>query len=211
MKTTMTAILAAACCAAPAFADTVAAGTVAITASDPTQFGRLSRNSVPQTWTNDEPFPGILNPGSAYSYTTMAVSFAPNTGQDVYYDIGFDETAGDMFASAYLNSYDPTKLAANWIGDMGYDFDLVPGDELFFDVVVPTGNSLVLVFNSTNGTGATAPADFYVNAYSDTEYDSDFPAAAAVPEPASWAMMIAGFGLIGGGMRRRIGRDVRAA
>jgi hypothetical protein len=28
----------------------------------------------------------------------------------------------------------------------------------------------------------------------------------AVPEPASWAMMIAGFGLIGGAMRRRVAR-----
>jgi hypothetical protein len=26
---------------------------------------------------------------------------------------------------------------------------------------------------------------------------------AAVPEPASWAMMISGFGLVGGAMRRR--------
>jgi hypothetical protein len=28
-------------------------------------------------------------------------------------------------------------------------------------------------------------------------------AAGAVPEPASWALMIAGFGLVGGAMRRR--------
>ena len=27
--------------------------------------------------------------------------------------------------------------------------------------------------------------------------------SAAVPEPATWAMMLAGFGLIGSGMRRR--------
>lgn len=32
------------------------------------------------------------------------------------------------------------------------------------------------------------------------------PAAAAVPEPASWALMIAGFGLVGGAMRRRSAR-----
>jgi hypothetical protein len=32
---------------------------------------------------------------------------------------------------------------------------------------------------------------------------SDFGPAEAVPEPATWAMMIGGFGLIGGAMRRR--------
>jgi hypothetical protein len=32
-------------------------------------------------------------------------------------------------------------------------------------------------------------------------------ATPAVPEPASWAMMIAGFGLVGGAMRRRVGEQ----
>jgi len=34
--------------------------------------------------------------------------------------------------------------------------------------------------------------------------------AAAVPEPASWALMIGGFGMVGGAMRRRSGRRVLA-
>jgi PEP-CTERM motif len=34
-------------------------------------------------------------------------------------------------------------------------------------------------------------------------------ALGAVPEPASWAMMIAGFGLVGGAMRRRRGQTVK--
>ena len=39
-----------------------------------------------------------------------------------------------------------------------------------------------------------------------TEYKFDLSAAtAAVPEPASWAMMISGFGLVGAAMRRRKG------
>ncbi len=29
------------------------------------------------------------------------------------------------------------------------------------------------------------------------------PSVGAVPEPASWAMMLAGFGIVGGAMRRR--------
>jgi hypothetical protein len=45
----------------------------------------------------------------------------------------------------------------------------------------------------------------YSNAFN-VVYDATFSAtiqAAAVPEPASWAMMISGFGLIGGTLRRR--------
>jgi hypothetical protein len=40
---------------------------------------------------------------------------------------------------------------------------------------------------------------------------SSSPAAAAVPEPAAWLMMIAGFGIVGGAVRRRtIGATVAA-
>ncbi len=44
------------------------------------------------------------------------------------------------------------------------------------------------------------------SASSSTQIGSDFTLTynfAAVPEPASWAMLILGFGLIGGAMRRR--------
>jgi PEP-CTERM motif len=35
------------------------------------------------------------------------------------------------------------------------------------------------------------------------QYSATFGVSAAVPEPAAWAMMIAGFGLVGGAMRKR--------
>jgi hypothetical protein len=47
--------------------------------------------------------------------------------------------------------------------------------------------------------------DFYVDALGNTNNDGTGFAIAAgyVPEPASWALMIGGFGLVGGAMRRR--------
>jgi hypothetical protein len=39
--------------------------------------------------------------------------------------------------------------------------------------------------------------------YSDREFTTLNPTFGAVPEPASWAMMIGGFGMIGGALRRR--------
>ena len=80
-------------------------------------------------------------------------------------------------------------------------------DPLFYQVVVPAGGVLRLVFNSTNAPDATPPgvptstANYLVEAFSDTEYDEDFRTA-AVPEPATWAMMVGGLGVIGSAMRR---------
>jgi hypothetical protein len=60
-----------------------------------------------------------------------------------------------------------------------------------FQGFTPTPSSLSLSFNSTGGSPYSASATLSV------------PPAGAVPEPASWALMIVGFGLIGGAMRRR--------
>ena len=35
--------------------------TVSLLSTDPTQLGRLSRNGVPQDWSGQEPFPGVIN------------------------------------------------------------------------------------------------------------------------------------------------------
>jgi hypothetical protein len=39
--------------------------------------------------------------------------------------------------------------------------------------------------------------------YNDHRFVFNFPGAAAVPEPATWAFLIAGFGLVGAAVRRR--------
>jgi hypothetical protein len=190
-------------CAPSAYAVDVASGSVSLTSADLQQFGRLSRNAVPQDWAGDEIYPGEINSGTAYSYATLGISFAPNATQDVYYDITFDDVASDLFASAYLGSYDPANKALNWLGDAGTSGNYFGTDALFFDVVVPAGQTLLLVFNSTNNTGPTSTANYFVQAFSDSEYDENFPQAPGVPEPAGWAMMLVGFGAVGGLMRGR--------
>lgn len=57
----------------------------------------------------------------------------------------------------------------------------------------PTPTSLTLSFNSTGGSAFSSSATLSIPP----------EGVAAVPEPASWAMMIMGTGLIGGAFRRR--------
>ena len=198
--------------AGPAAADVdnlVLEGDVQLGAGDAIQNGRLVRNGVGQTFAGTEVFPGTNNPNVQFHYATFAAPFAPNAFQDIYYGIVFDDDNADLFASAYNGSYDPANKAANWLGDAGQSGNFIfypgrPGDALFFGVKVAKGGSLTLVVNdSIAGLGTSSSAHFLVQAFSDTLYGTDFLQATPVPEPASWAMMVMGFGALGGAMRYR--------
>lgn len=69
-------------------------------------------------------------------------------------------------------------------------------DLLFFSPTSWGGNGLTATgtLSITNGGGSANAIRFSVG---------DFAPNPAIPEPATWAMMIAGFGLVGASMRRR--------
>ena len=173
--------------------------TTALTSSDAIQQGRLTRARPPSDWSTMTPFPGITNPAVSYEYRTVSAAFAPNALQDVYYEITVDDPDAVIFASAYNGTYDPTSPTFRYLGDEGSSGNYFPGDPSYFDVVVPAGGKLLLVFNSVGL--ADQPFAYQVSAYSDTMYDEDF--RGAVPEPAAWLMFIMGFGLVGDALRRR--------
>lgn len=204
-KSAVIALAALAASAAPAWAADVEGGTVSL-AGAPVETGRLSRNGVQQDWLGDEAYPGLTATTSSFAYRAIPVAFAPNLGQDVYYDVTVTDPGAIVFASACLDAYDPANKAAGWLGDEGASGDYFPNDSRFFDVVVPAGHSLVLVFNAVTAGASAAGADWFVSAYSDTEYNEAFAApTAAVPEPATWALALGGIGLTGAALRRRRG------
>lgn len=63
-------------------------------------------------------------------------------------------------------------------------------------------------------TGFDDPTKHYTVTFTEKKYyewESDVPPFPAVPEPASWLMMVVGFGLVGGMMRARRGVKVTCA
>jgi hypothetical protein len=116
-------------------------------------------------------------------------------------ELGFDTTGFDFnsyFKISSLNGGDVTSPPAPTmygITIFGIHFGNAQNN--------PLGNSTTYYkFDAGDGT-TTIP--FAVNGSSGwVLYDTGTPGE-VVPEPATWAMLIAGFGLVGGAMRRRRG------
>ncbi|XHR98895.1 hypothetical protein ACFB49_04890 [Sphingomonas sp. DBB INV C78] len=102
---------------------------------------------------------------------------------------GVDSLLVSEYSAGKVGTY---KLDANGNPIAGTRRDFIKGLNGAEGAVIDplTGDFLFSTFGSGNGL-------FVI---------SGFTAPAPVPEPASWAMMISGFGLIGGALRRRTGR-----
>jgi hypothetical protein len=186
--------------AAPASALVIASGSGAITGDEATQTHRVIRNSMPSTWASPKAYPGRVL--GSYFYDLVGIAFAPNASQDVLYEIthtNLDDVT--PHSVAYLNSFDPTNIAANYLGDPGRTPDPIFGPSQSYQVKVGAGGALVLNFSGTAGLfGQFGRYEYSVSAFSDANRGENF---FAVPEPSTWAMLLAGFGMAGAALRRR--------
>lgn len=177
--------------------------------------------------TNGEAFGGIFGgPGTAFTRTTqgfrlqlsttaasadnLSTSFAANTGSNVIdviprsnvtyssnatssngltrdFDVTFD------FENPFV--FDPSM--GNLLIDItSFGGSNRSGTTLDGQNVLGDGTSSLFLQNGTGGTGSTSTFGFV------TQFQTA-DAVAAVPEPGTWAMMILGFGAVGGTARYR--------
>jgi hypothetical protein len=146
-------------------------------------------NSASYTITTDGTL-GTLSAPNFLGYT-LSINGVNSSGTGVYSGFG-----GNGAASATATA-------------LSFDFSLVVGGItalVFFD-----NNSYLCFLGAGTGcVGEPTPAVSFGN-FSDSSFGSYDPrsgvqviaTSGAVPEPASWAMLIAGFGLTGAAMRRR--------
>ena len=116
------------------------------------------------------------------------------------YTVSFGATNAFSFVLGSLDTYN--TLTLRYADGSSQDY---VGGQIINDLTFPSGNQVsgetngVVTYRVTSGpklTGATFTS-------SANSFEFDNLAAGAVPEPATWAMMIGGFGLIGAASRRR--------
>ena len=139
----------------------------------------------------------------------------------------FDLSGGVSFANGPVSGFPTSGLNVAIVGDLDNDgnpatpFGVGIAANLLADRITSPGAGLFIYFNS----GLDTPRLVYSTDLSDNQADlkilarltnlagnpgalanftaSNFAFFNAVPEPASWAMMISGFGLVGAASRRR--------
>jgi hypothetical protein len=177
-------------------------GMVVLSAADPVQLGRLSRDNVLSDWSAPKDFPGVVNTTISYHYQ----AFALPTILYPFVQISVDDVSetAQTFVSAYLNTYTPDSappnygLDVNYLGDEGYSGNLA-GNPRAFQVVVPVGSRLILAVNeiSPAGSGIGQPFRLIAEGFTDTNFSE-------APEPATFAFVLAaaGAGLLIGWKKR---------
>lgn len=179
----------------PAAAVLVASGSSSLTESSPLQVGRILRNGVASSWAVPKTWPGFNDESVTRRYESFAINFAPNATQNVYYRLTLEQPSTQVFGVAYNGAYNPADQPLNYVGDPG-----ASSPSAIWEVIVPTGGALSLVVLEVTPTAGDLGFSYTIEAFSNASGGENF---GTVPEPASWAMMIAGFGLVGAAARRR--------
>jgi hypothetical protein len=117
---------------------------------------------------------------------------------------GFDSLNATLSGQALFDNFGEIFLNGNQIGGSITGFtSLAPfgTNGNFFNAGL---NMLDFVLNNTGGPQAFQVAGLTVTA-------DALPGVGGIPEPASWAMLIMGFGLVGASMRRRASIGARVS
>ncbi len=134
------------------------AGT--IDGSSPVQTGRLFRGGSQSTCGTSNTCPGLYS-GDANPRHYNTHSFTNTSPTPLCVNVRL-ETGCDLFAVAYLDSFDPTDLCANYLGDSGSSSAYGAYSNLVFSCTVPPAARLVVAVHEMTNNSTCGAYTLYV-------------------------------------------------
>jgi hypothetical protein len=135
--------------------------TSQLTTSDSTQTDRIGRDSRPSTCA------GKVSPGGGFTGTHYykTYTFTNTAGAPRCYTVTINAALGgpgDIESVAYDQTYDPTNIDTNYLGDSGISGLGTTVDKATYSFTVPAGHNFVVVVNTTGSTtsGTIASSQF---------------------------------------------------
>src|SRR4029077_8116569 len=125
--------------------------TSQLTTSDSTQQDRIGRNGFPSTCA------GKASPGGGFAGTHYYKTFTFNntSGGARCYTVTINaglNGPGDIESVAYDQTYDPTMISTNYLGDSGISGLGTSVGQATYSFTVPAGHNFVVVVNTTGST-----------------------------------------------------------
>jgi hypothetical protein len=135
--------------------------TSQLTTSDSTQTDRIGRGGSPSTCS------GRASPGGGFTGTHYykTYTFTNTSGAARCYTVTINAALGgpgDIESVAYDQTYDPTNISTNYLGDSGVTGLGTTVDNATYSFTVPAGHNFVVVVNTTGSTtnGSIASSQF---------------------------------------------------
>jgi hypothetical protein len=132
-----------------------------LTTSDSTQTDRIGRDGRPSTCS------GKNSPGGGFTGTHYykTYTFTNTSGAARCYTVTINAALhgpGDIESVAYDQTYDPTSIDTNYLGDSGISGLGTTIDNVSYSFTVPAGHNFVVVVNTTGSatSGTTASSQF---------------------------------------------------
>ena len=170
----------------------VAAGVIAGSA-----FATVPAYADTVSFTLLNPVQNISAAGGTLAYSATVLAPITNTGSEDLDGIQFNISPSNKFV------FDSDPFLNN------FPYSLAPGQSytgLLFNLLVPSGSAANSYFGNIELDGGPSNTSLGIQTFS----ANVTPTVSAVPEPATWAMIILGMGAIGFAMRRRKDDTTRA-
>ncbi|MFL6583135.1 MAG: hypothetical protein ACJ8KU_01300 [Chthoniobacterales bacterium] len=159
--------------------------TSSLTTTDATQSDRLGRDGVPSTCS------GKASPGGGFAGTKYykTWTFANTSGAPRCFTVTINAAlggAGDIESAAYDQTYDPTNLSLNYLGDTGISGLGTTVGSATYSFTVPAQHNFVVVVNTT-GTTTSSQFSGTVSGFADNTPGPGACSSGATPTPTPTA------------------------